>query len=118
MLPICPVELVGPRKRVGLSALVDSGAVYSVFPQKAAEDAGIPLPKYGNTTLQYGGSSVEARKIGVYLYFADLKINTEVMFVERLGFSYALLGRFGFFSRFNEVVFAEKISAPKVEFRW
>ena len=43
---------------------------------------------------------------------------TDVVFVERLEFPYALLGRRGVFAQFREVAFIEKSNPPRVEFRW
>ena len=54
----------------------------------------------------------------VYVQLGDKRWNAEVIFVERLAFSYGLLGRKGIFNQFNEVTFLEKSKVPRVEFRW
>ncbi len=117
-MPICDLYLIGPRGRVTVRALVDSGATYSVFPIKAAEDAGIRLTAGLNLLVQYGGSDVLGRQVPAYLELKGRRFNADVVFVERLNFSFALLGRVGVFAQFNEVVFLEKIKNPRVEFRW
>ncbi|MBM4035124.1 MAG: hypothetical protein FJ291_25555 [Planctomycetes bacterium] len=117
LLPICEVRLLGPRS-VSLRALVDSGAVFSVFPVKAAEDAGISLPLYPNHVVEYGGSKEYGRRLCVYLALKGLRWRAEVVFVERLRFPFGLLGRHGVFSRLNEVAFLEKVAPPRVELRW
>ena len=115
--PICDVFLIGKNQRVLVKSLVDSGAVYSVFSQKAAEDAEIVLPRVKNFRLQYGGSEDWGWKMRVWLSLRETKWSADIVFVERLSFRYALLGRRSVFAQFNEVAFLEKIGTPRVEFR-
>lgn len=118
LLPLCDVHLLGSRGRVLVRTLVDSGATYSIFPRKAAEDAGINVPEAANQEIQYGSEKVMGKKMKVYVQLGDKRWNAEVIFVERLAFSYGLLGRKGIFNQFNEVTFLEKSKVPRVEFRW
>ena len=41
--PICEIKLYGPKGTSIQRVLIDSGATYSVFPEKTAEDLGIEL---------------------------------------------------------------------------
>jgi hypothetical protein len=116
-MPICDVILLGPRGRTSVRALVDSGAVYSVFPMKAAEDAGIILMGGQRMSLQYGGSTEPGMKVSVYLLLSGRRHRADVVFVERLEFPYGLLGRTGLFAQYNEVCFLERLKTPRVEFR-
>ena len=58
------------------------------------------------------------RRVRAYIELEQQRLDTDIVFVERLDVPYGLLGRRGVFSRFNEVVFLEKIRTPRVEFRW
>jgi hypothetical protein len=115
--PICDVALLGPQGHAGVRALVDSGAVYSVFPRKAAEDAGIMLSAGVKTLIQYGGSRDVGTRLRSYIELGGSRYRVDVVFVERLAFRFALLGRAGVFSQFREVAFLEKAATPRVEFR-
>ena len=116
-LPLCELTLLGPRGGAFLRALVDTGALFSIFPMKAAEDAGIMLRGGEKTLVQYGGSQAVGIKLRVYLRFGGSRYRAPAVFVERLDFRYALLGRAGLFSQFSEVAFLEKLKTPRVEFR-
>jgi len=116
-LPICELTLLGPRCGAALRALVDTGATYSVFPVKAAEDAGIMLRRGVRMPLQYGGSLESGVLLRAHVRLGGQRYRAEVVFVERLAFPFALLGRAGIFSQFDEVAFLEKLAVPRVEFR-
>lgn len=118
LLPLCEIRLLGPTGAVPILAMIDSGATHPIFPMKAAEDAGIVLPRNANFWIQYGGSRTDARKVDAALMLRDFRWRAEVAFVERLDFRYALLGRIGVFAQFNEVVFLEKLKNPRVELRY
>jgi predicted aspartyl protease len=118
LLPLCDVQVLGPRGRARVTSVLDTGAVYSVFPARVAEDVGLPLPKSPNFTIQYGGSVTFGRRIRGHIELEQRRLDTEIVFVERLDLPYGLLGRRGIFSRFNEVVFLEKVRTPRVELRW
>lgn len=118
MLPLCEVALLGPNGRMPVRVMIDSGAVYSVFPRKAAEDAGIRLPGSPNHQTQFGGSVTPGWRHPVDIELQGHRWRMEIVFVEHIAYSYALLGRRGVFARFNEVVFIEKSPTPRVELRW
>jgi hypothetical protein len=117
LLPICNLQLIGPRGRISVQSLLDTGAVYSIFPAKAAEDAGLALSPFPNFTVQYGGSTALGRKMRVDVLLGEHRWRPDVVFVEHLAFRYALLGRLGVFARFAEVAFLEQLKTPRVEFR-
>ena len=118
MLPICDVRVLGPKSSVSQRVLIDSGAVYSVFPRKTADDAGISLLPYPNHVVQFGSSTVYGRRTPVHLVLRGLRWSADVVFVDRLEFPYGLLGRYQVFTQFNEIAFLEKIAVPSVELRW
>ena len=116
-LPICDVSLLGPKGRVEVRALVDSGATFSVFPESAAKDAGIQLPVWPNFPIQYGSGVEKGRKIEVVLTMFEMRLRADVVFVERLPYRFALVGRICVFSKFKEVSFLEQ-AKPQLRFCW
>jgi hypothetical protein len=124
LLPICTLHLLGesvppnPPRRALVEALVDTGALCSVFPRKAAEDAGIELPLGYNYHIKYGaGQLVPAWRRWVDIEVDGKRFKAPVAFVERLAFTFALLGRDGVFVRFREVSFMEHVSYKAMQFR-
>lgn len=115
--PICDVFLLGPRGKILQRVLVDTGADYSVFPLKAAEDAGLSLGGAVPAPIQYGGSSTEGSRMSVQIVMGSQSWQSPVVFVQRLPFPYGLLGRIGVFPRFREVAFQERRPNPAVAFR-
>ena len=117
-VPLCDVYLLGPAGRILVDAVIDSGAVRPIFPRKAAEDAGIQLPSAPNSRIQYGGGFTDCVLMRVHLLLGELRWDVDVSFAERLDLPYALLGRRGVFSQFNEVKFLEKSAPARVELVW
>ena len=117
-LPLCDVYVLGPRGRARVTCVIDTGALYSHFLAGVAEEVGILLPTSPNHPIQYGESRSMGRRVRAYIELEQQRLDTDIVFVERLDVPYGLLGRRGVFSRFNEVVFLEKIRTPRVEFRW
>ena len=118
LLPLCSLRLFGPKGGATVEALIDSGATYSVFPTKAADDTGIPLPAAADQWLQSLSLAVAGRRADVDIALQQRRWRAPVVFVERLPFRYALLGRSGVFSQFREVAFVETLLSPHVDFRW
>ena len=117
--PLCDIMLLGEKGPTPIQALVDSGAVRPIFPMKAAEDAGIDLAKGIEHPIQYGWSDTPGRICRVRFQLSEgTEIESSVVFVERLQFPYGLLGRVGFFDRFDEVNFVHRDKRrPYVVFR-
>jgi predicted aspartyl protease len=118
LLPLCDIDVLGPRGRARVTAVIDTGALYSVFTTRVAEDAGLVLPAVANFTIQYGGSATFGRRVRAHIELAKRRLDADIVFVDRLAFPYGLLGRRGIFSGFNEVVFLERDRTPRVELRW
>jgi hypothetical protein len=119
-VPMCDVFLLGPNGRIPIRAVVDSSAFRPIFPLKAAEDAGIDLSKADYQVIQYGGSQTPGWIFRVRLDLGQdgPRLDTKVVFVKRLEFRHALLGRVGFSDRFNEVAFLHKSGRnPRFELR-
>ena len=77
-------------------------------PSKRPENCGstVPLPVNWDSSAS------------PYIELEQQRLDTEIVFVERLDLPYGLLGRRGVFSRFNEVVFLERVRPPRLELRW
>jgi hypothetical protein len=118
LLPLCDVHVLGPRGRTRVRAVVDSGAFEPVFHVGVADDAGISLRRSALVRVEYGGSTTLGRRTRVHIELEQHRFDTEIIFVEQLDLPYGLLGRRTIFSQFNEVVFLEKVSPPRVELRW
>jgi hypothetical protein len=118
LLPMCDVYLLGPRSRVLVRSVLDSGAVYSVFHISAAQDAGLQLPNEPNWTVHYGGSAPPGWCVRTHIEIDRRRWDTEIVFVEKLDLPYGLLGRRGVFGQYNEVAFLERVSPQRVELRW
>lgn len=118
--PLVDIELLGPAGKILVTAVIDSGAYRPVFPLKTAETAGIELSKCANELIQYGGSTTAGKvaRTRIELIPGGPVLDTTIVFVEMFDLPYALLGRVGFFDRFNEVSFAQKMLPARVELRW
>lgn len=117
-LPLCNVVLLGKQRRVPVPAVVDSGAVFPIFPLDAARDAGIDANKGRPCSVIFGGSTESARLVDCFFEIGGHRLRSEVAFVREIKLGYALLGRRGVFSKFNEVAFIERWANSRVELRW
>jgi hypothetical protein len=94
---------------------VDSGASYSIFTAKIAEEIGMPYTQGRATYVMVGDGS----SIPVYLHRLPLRIGVQELiatigFSPRLGVGFNLLGRQDIFTRFD-VTFSD--SRRTVTFR-
>jgi hypothetical protein len=125
-VPLIDLILLGPSGRIPVLAMLDSGANRPIFPLKAAQEAGIDLTKSPGYWVQYGGSITNGWIVRARLELVtvdakpdmNIVLDTSIVFVEEFGFPYALLGRIGFFDRFNEVAFAQRASPARFELRY
>jgi hypothetical protein len=118
-VPLIDLILIGPTERIPLVAMVDSGAYRPIFPKKAAEMAGIELSNCYAGGVQYGGSVTSGKiaRVKIELIPNGPILDTSILFVDEFQFPYFLLGRIGFFDRFNEVAFIQKPKPGRVELR-
>ena len=67
-LPIVEVVVLGTRFNASINAVIDTGAVRSVFPMSAARDAGLSLESGKPEAVVFGGSTAigrsEGRRVG------------------------------------------------------
>jgi len=70
--PICTIKVYGWNQQVEtLDVLIDSGATYTVFPAKTAENLGIKLSAGDDCLIQYGGSETTGKKIDTVIEIGD-----------------------------------------------
>lgn len=117
LLPLCDIFLIGRNQRARQRVLIDSGAVVSIFAERAAEDAGIALPPSRNFAVHYGSEKVWGRRVRVAFELQARRFDVDAVFVERLILPYGLLGRRGVFAGVNEVAFLERSAPQRVELR-
>jgi hypothetical protein len=103
--PMVDVLLLAPNgETIQMSALVDSGADFCLFPLDVAHVLGLDIQTLPSSSTAGVGSASNLT------YFADLTINLEngVIFETRVGFTagmnragFGLLGQQGFFENYN-----------------
>lgn len=115
-IPVIPVRIIYNHQlyRNPINCLVDSGAERNLFPAFFAEKLGIKVKKGDPKTIfGIGGVKIEGFTHNVTLY-----INT-LSFKSQIDFSYEqevpLLGRIGFFDKFEKVTFQEKKGVVELE---
>jgi|LDZU01.1.fsa_nt_gi hypothetical protein len=105
--PLIDVELTGPKRKLVVKALVDSGATFSLFRPEIAEYLGIPISN--GRKIRFHG--IKAKILG-YLHQIPVKINHKrfdcyIAFSPDLKISFNILGRRNFFYPFL-ITFNEK----------
>jgi len=108
MAPMIPIKMKGQDRWFEFWAFVDSGATYSIFASKEAEDLGLNL-KQGKKTMVVVG---DGNYIPVYLFhlpvrIAEIELTAEIGFSDRLGVGFNFLGRKDFFDIFR-VCFSDR----------
>jgi len=108
MAPMIPIKMKGQDRWFEFWAFVDSGATYSIFASKEAEDLGIDLKQDKKTMVVVG----DGNHIPVYLFqipvsIGEIEFTAEVGFSDRLGVGFNLLGRRDFFDIFK-VCFSDR----------
>src|SRR5689334_20804620 len=102
-VPLCDVIILGRNQQnARVQAVVDSGATLSFFPASAAQDAGIDLSQFTPFFGVFGGSTEPGRLGKVDVRIGQQRFRIEICFVVNYTLGYAMLGRRGFFSLFNE----------------
>ncbi len=104
--PLIPVTLRA-RQELTLYALVDSGAVISLFPEDVAEAIGLDLDKGEALYLTGVGGYIKGRLVpDVEAVVEGFGTQIPIVFVPYTPIELAVLGRKGFFEAF-EITFRE-----------
>lgn len=106
-LPAIDVELIGPKRTLLIVALVDSGAIFSLFKAQIAEILGIALEKGKKLELSGIGGKIKG-----YLHLVPVRVNgvkfeCKIIFSKEMAENINLLGRDNFFLPFL-ITFNEK----------
>ena len=100
--PVVMLALCGPQGWLQVLAYVDSGASYSIFSTKVAEEMGLTYERGRAVYVIVGDGSA----IPVYLHRLPIRLGPHELrvtigFSPRLGVGFNLLGRQDIFSRFD-----------------
>lgn len=99
--PVIPLTLVHKEKRVNTSALVDSGAVISIFNSSTGSGLGVDVESGEKRIFQ----GVSAKLIGyvhnMTMFIEGKEIKCKVAFSGELGTSFNLIGRQDVFEKFR-----------------
>lgn len=115
--PIINITITGPRgSKEGIKVLVDSGATYSIFPKSYAIEIGLNYEQLMSQQTVFGCGPVPGRRGTITYNIRGYQFNDHAVFVDSLAFEkqFSLLGRRLIFSKFNAVVFNEKVNHPYV----
>ncbi len=104
--PLVPVTLRA-REELTLYALVDSGAVVSLFPEDVANAIGLDLSRGETRYLTGVGGYIKGKHVpDVEVVIRAFRLRIPVVFVRYMPIELAVLGRKGFFEAF-EITFRE-----------
>ena len=110
--PLIQVVLIGPKEKIKMLALLDSGADYSLFSLEVAEKLGIPVEKGKRVSLQgVAGQPFTGFLHEVPLQVEDTTLKCKIVFSKVRAI---LLGRDNFFLPFL-ITFNEKYQKVIVE---
>ena len=100
--PIVPLHLRGRSRWILFDAFVDSGADYSVFHEKVALMLGLKMASGLKKVVMVGdGDDMTVYVHPVQVKFADFVFKAPIAFSTDLGSGFNLVGRKGFFDRFQ-----------------
>ena len=98
--PVADVTLATPVRRLTVTALVDSGASFSVFRAEVLEHLGIPLERGKRVYLEGIGGRILGYLHRLPIQVGNLRFSLAMVFSRELSVSFNLLGRNNFFQRF------------------
>ncbi len=112
--PIIPLFVIRADKLMPIYALIDSGAIVSLFNADVGRALGIEVEK-GEPFRPTGISgSILSYIHEVVLKIEDMEIKAKVAFTDQLAVNVNLLGREGFFNEFS-VLFNDREKAVTLE---
>lgn len=100
--PIIPIILKSPTKLILCSALIDSGADYSIFSLDMADALGIKLKLRDKVKfIGVGRESIKGFWGKIEIIIGDTKYEIHAIFAEISEFGHGILGQKGFFDHFD-----------------
>jgi len=112
--PLVNFILYHKNHLVRASALIDSGAVISIFREEVDEMLGIKIENGKEIYLGGIGSKIKGYIHKVEIEIADKKFKFPIVFSHEYKVSFNLLGRDNFFNKFK-ITFDEKKNYLKLE---
>ena len=95
--PVVEVELIGPKRKLKVKALIDSGADVSLFRAEVADYLGISLEKGKKIFLGGIGGKISTYIHTLPLRFNNYSLNCKIAFSREIQTPVNLLGRDNFF---------------------
>lgn len=106
LFPMMQVKVLHLGKGVNVDGVIDSGSNYCLFNSEVAASLGLPLERAGPVEI-----TTVSDKVKIYLHQVEMSVlgepfSCKVGFMRKMGTSFNLLGRAGFFER-HHVTFKE-----------
>ena len=100
--PIIPIILKSQTKLMLYSALIDSGADYSIFSLDIADALGIKLQLKDKVKfIGVGRENIDGFWSKIEIIIGDITYETHAIFAEISEFGHGILGQKGFFDHFD-----------------
>src|SRR3989344_5384346 len=99
--PIIPFSIIYQKKKLDISALIDSGATISIFKQDVAESLGIKIENGKEIFLGGVGGRIKGYLHNLKIEVAGQILTIQVVFSYEYFVSLNLLGRESFFEKFR-----------------
>ncbi len=112
--PIIPLIVSKSNTSVPIVALIDSGAVISLFDASIGQALGLNIESGESYNPKGIGGSIRAYLHNVILKIGDVEIDVKVGFTDQLSVPINLLGRDGFFETFL-ILFNDKEKSVSLE---
>jgi len=97
--PIIPVTLKHGQIELDVRAVVDSGADYSIFDARFAEQIGIPITRFQQLEVKGIANSITGNLCNIKTKVLDEFFEMPVLFVKNYSGPFNILGRKGFFEK-------------------
>lgn len=114
LFPIIKTKLKGPKEKILIEALLDSGASFSVFKTEVADYLGIPIEKGKPLYLTGIGGRILGYLHKIPIEVWNKKFICKIVFSKEFTVSFNILGRDNFFLPFL-ITFDEKAKKVTLE---
>lgn len=98
--PLVDLTLLGKVKSLSVSALIDSGASFSIFRPEIAEYLDIDIEKGKSLFLEGVGGRILGYLHMIPVQVGDTKFVCKIIFSREFTVSFNLVGRYNFFQQF------------------
>src|SRR3989338_5802221 len=105
--PLVPVRVIRFNQSLTVNALIDSGAVISIFKPEVADYLGLPIDRGEKRTSTGISGNIDIYIHNIKIQIFDKSFDCKIAFSRQLKSRFNLLGRDGFFDR-HLITFDEK----------